>query len=201
MKYNLREHLDLNFLSETNLIPYNFTNLRKPYSSRCNCGGRWKQTRNSTRPTVSPQVPTNRRDELRDNSPACITWNSCRATSCSWITESRYNFAYNAEFIRARFLDWRIHWMTVRLFQTGFMMTFNEAVCMVDPTLSVKIALGVYLFGNTILSLGTERHHPIFKAVWNKQVYIRSSNESNFEDVGDNCRFLHWSLPYSFVWA
>ena len=51
------------------------------------------------------------------------------------------------------------------------MMTFNEAVCMVDPTLSVKIALGVYLFGNTILSLGTERHHPIFKAVWNKQVY------------------------------
>ncbi|XP_058806561.1 peroxisomal acyl-coenzyme A oxidase 3 [Phymastichus coffea] len=53
--------------------------------------------------------------------------------------------------------------------KTGFMMTLNEATCMVDPALSVKIALGVYLFGNTLLSLGTERHHPIFHAVWNKQ--------------------------------
>ncbi|OXU18462.1 hypothetical protein TSAR_010776 [Trichomalopsis sarcophagae] len=54
--------------------------------------------------------------------------------------------------------------------KTGFMMTLNEATCMLDPNLSVKIALGVYLFGNTILSLGTERHHPIFHAVWNKQL-------------------------------
>ncbi|XP_011503376.1 PREDICTED: peroxisomal acyl-coenzyme A oxidase 3 [Ceratosolen solmsi marchali] len=54
--------------------------------------------------------------------------------------------------------------------KTGFMMTLNEATCMVDPMLSVKIALGVYLFGNTILSLGTDRHHPIFQAVWNKQL-------------------------------
>ena len=49
-------------------------------------------------------------------------------------------------------------------------MTLNEATCTADPNLSVKIALGVYLFGNTILSLGTERHLPIFHAVWNKQV-------------------------------
>lgn len=51
-------------------------------------------------------------------------------------------------------------------------MALNEATCMLDPNLSVKIALGVYLFGNTILSLGTERHLPIFQAVWNKQVII-----------------------------
>lgn len=60
----------------------------------------------------------------------------------------------------------------VSILQTGFLMTLNEATCMVDPALSVKIALGVYLFGNTLLSLGTERHHPIFHAVWNKQVFI-----------------------------
>ena len=51
-------------------------------------------------------------------------------------------------------------------------MTLNEATCMVDPSLSVKIAIGVYLFGNTILSLGTERHRSTFYAVWNKQVNI-----------------------------
>ena len=49
-------------------------------------------------------------------------------------------------------------------------MILNEATCIADPNLSVKIAIGVYLFGNTILSLGTERHIPIFQDVWNKQV-------------------------------
>lgn len=49
-------------------------------------------------------------------------------------------------------------------------MTINEATCMVDPSLSIKIAIGVYLFGNTILSLGTARHHSIFHDVWNKKV-------------------------------
>ncbi|KAJ8679842.1 hypothetical protein QAD02_015629 [Eretmocerus hayati] len=51
-----------------------------------------------------------------------------------------------------------------------FMMTLNEATCIVNPALSIKIALGVYLFGNTIQSLGTERHYPTFLAVWNKQL-------------------------------
>ena len=50
-------------------------------------------------------------------------------------------------------------------------MTLNEATAMFDPSLSVKIAIGVYLFGNTILSLGTERHLPIFNAIWTKQVF------------------------------
>ena len=49
-------------------------------------------------------------------------------------------------------------------------MTLNEATAILNPSLSVKIAIGVYLFGNTILSLGTERHLPIFHAVWNKQM-------------------------------
>lgn len=49
-------------------------------------------------------------------------------------------------------------------------MTLNEATCSVDPNLSVKLALGIYLFSNTLLSLGTERHIPIYEAVWNKKV-------------------------------
>ncbi|XP_043273425.1 peroxisomal acyl-coenzyme A oxidase 3-like [Venturia canescens] len=54
--------------------------------------------------------------------------------------------------------------------KTGLIMTLNEATAILSPSLSVKIALGVYIFGNTILSLGTERHLPIFHAVWNKQL-------------------------------
>ncbi|XP_033226187.1 peroxisomal acyl-coenzyme A oxidase 3-like [Belonocnema kinseyi] len=54
--------------------------------------------------------------------------------------------------------------------KTGFLMTLNEATCMFDPSLSVKIAIGVYLFGNTILSLGTDRHLPIFNAIWTKKL-------------------------------
>ncbi|XP_034938028.1 peroxisomal acyl-coenzyme A oxidase 3 isoform X2 [Chelonus insularis] len=54
--------------------------------------------------------------------------------------------------------------------KTGGLMTLNEATAIFSPSLSVKIALGVYLFGNTILSLGTERHIPIFQAVWSKKV-------------------------------
>ncbi|XP_048507649.1 peroxisomal acyl-coenzyme A oxidase 3 isoform X2 [Athalia rosae] len=49
-------------------------------------------------------------------------------------------------------------------------MVLNEATAIVSPSLSVKIAIGVYLFGNTILSLGTERHVSMFHAVWNKQM-------------------------------
>ncbi|XP_023247307.1 peroxisomal acyl-coenzyme A oxidase 3 isoform X2 [Copidosoma floridanum] len=54
--------------------------------------------------------------------------------------------------------------------KTEFMMVLNEATCLIDPTLSVKIAIGVYLFSNTILTLGTERHLPFFHAVFNKQM-------------------------------
>ena len=51
-------------------------------------------------------------------------------------------------------------------------MALHEAACLVDSNLSVKIGIGVYVFGNTILSLGTERHLPIFDAVWNKKVIL-----------------------------
>ncbi|XP_046426011.1 peroxisomal acyl-coenzyme A oxidase 3 isoform X2 [Neodiprion virginianus] len=54
--------------------------------------------------------------------------------------------------------------------KTGYLMTLNEATAIVSPSLSVKIAIGVYLFGNTLLSLGTDRHLPMFHAVWNKQM-------------------------------
>ncbi|XP_014300019.1 peroxisomal acyl-coenzyme A oxidase 3 [Microplitis demolitor] len=54
--------------------------------------------------------------------------------------------------------------------KTEALMTINEATNLVSPALSVKIALGVYLFGNTILSLGTDRHIPVFQDVWNKKL-------------------------------
>ncbi|KAK0178954.1 hypothetical protein PV327_007790 [Microctonus hyperodae] len=54
--------------------------------------------------------------------------------------------------------------------KTGTLFAINEATCLFSPSLSVKIALGIYLFSNTILSLGTERHIPIFQAVWDKKV-------------------------------
>lgn len=69
------------------------------------------------------------------------------------------------------------------------MMALNEATCMLDPNLSVKIALGVYLFGNTILSLGTERHLPIFQAVWNKQVTIFITKLYKKFKTFNNCIF------------
>lgn len=34
------------------------------------------------------------------------------------------------------------------------------------------MAIGIHLFNNALLSLGTERHLPIYKAVWNGQVKL-----------------------------
>ncbi|CAG5089890.1 Similar to ACOX3: Peroxisomal acyl-coenzyme A oxidase 3 (Pongo abelii) [Cotesia congregata] len=68
-----------------------------------------------------------------------------------------------------KFLPSNINNVGYRL-KTEALMTINEATNLVSPSLSVKIALGVYLFGNTILSLGTDRHIPVFQDVWNKKL-------------------------------
>ena len=46
-------------------------------------------------------------------------------------------------------------------------MTINEALAVTFPDVSVKHALGVDLFKNTLTTLGTERHQHILDAAWN----------------------------------
>nr|CAD7412290.1 unnamed protein product [Timema poppensis] len=54
--------------------------------------------------------------------------------------------------------------------KTRTILTLNEAIAGVNMNLSVKFALGVSLFSNTILSLGTERHHHFSRAAWNGEL-------------------------------
>lgn len=54
--------------------------------------------------------------------------------------------------------------------RTKFIMCVNEATAMVNPCLSVKIALGISLFANVILGLGTERHLHFYRDVWDAKI-------------------------------
>lgn len=49
-------------------------------------------------------------------------------------------------------------------------MSINEALRSVCPSLSVKIALGVGLFNNALLAMGTERHNKYYEAAWKGEV-------------------------------
>ena len=59
---------------------------------------------------------------------------------------------------------------TLSLLQTRFMMAVNAATASWNKNLSVKFGLGVSLFTNALLSLGTERHLPFYDAVWENRV-------------------------------
>ncbi|CAG4913107.1 unnamed protein product [Colias eurytheme] len=48
--------------------------------------------------------------------------------------------------------------------RTRTIMTINEAVQSLAPSVSVKMAIGIYLFSNALLSLGTERHLKFYDA-------------------------------------
>nr|XP_049695474.1 peroxisomal acyl-coenzyme A oxidase 3 isoform X1 [Helicoverpa armigera] len=50
--------------------------------------------------------------------------------------------------------------------RTRTIMTINEAVQSLNPSVSVKMAIGIYLFSNALLSLGTERHHKYYEATF-----------------------------------
>ncbi|GLH03761.1 Probable peroxisomal acyl-coenzyme A oxidase 1 [Gryllus bimaculatus] len=54
--------------------------------------------------------------------------------------------------------------------KTRCMMTINEATAALHMDLSVKFALGIALCTNTVLSLGTERHLPFYKATWTGEI-------------------------------
>lgn len=49
-------------------------------------------------------------------------------------------------------------------------MTVNEALAIVIPDMSIKQALGVFLFYNTLTTLGTERHREITKRIWGEEL-------------------------------
>lgn len=49
-------------------------------------------------------------------------------------------------------------------------MSVNEALHSYCPSLSVKIALGIGLFNNALLAMGTERHSKYYNAAWNREV-------------------------------
>lgn len=55
-------------------------------------------------------------------------------------------------------------------------MTVNEALFVCFPDLSVKYAVGISLFTNTLLTLGTERHRHIYQAVWERKVLEEPEN-------------------------
>ncbi|XP_063378384.1 peroxisomal acyl-coenzyme A oxidase 3 [Cydia fagiglandana] len=49
--------------------------------------------------------------------------------------------------------------------KTRAIMTINEAVQSLNPSVSVKMAIGIYLPSNALLSLGTERHYKFYEAL------------------------------------
>lgn len=51
-------------------------------------------------------------------------------------------------------------------------MTINEAMQCVNPSVSVKMAIGIYLISNAILSLGTERHVKFYEATMGGKVRV-----------------------------
>ncbi|XP_055304318.1 peroxisomal acyl-coenzyme A oxidase 3 isoform X2 [Sitodiplosis mosellana] len=54
--------------------------------------------------------------------------------------------------------------------KTRYLMSINEALRSVCPSLSVKIALGVGLFNNALLAMGTERHTKYYEAAWKGEI-------------------------------
>ncbi|KAG6464219.1 hypothetical protein O3G_MSEX014365 [Manduca sexta] len=50
--------------------------------------------------------------------------------------------------------------------RTRTVMTINEAIQSLNPSVSVKMAIGMYLFSNALLSLGTERHLKFYEATF-----------------------------------
>lgn len=50
------------------------------------------------------------------------------------------------------------------------MMIQNEAFHAIDPSLSIKMALGIGLFTNALLAMGSERHDRIYQAAWNREI-------------------------------
>ncbi|KAJ6645786.1 Peroxisomal acyl-coenzyme A oxidase 3, partial [Pseudolycoriella hygida] len=51
--------------------------------------------------------------------------------------------------------------------KTKFLMSINEALHSICPSMSVKAALGTGLFTNALNAMGSERHLDYYNAAWN----------------------------------
>uniref|UniRef100_A0A6M2DM39 Acyl-coenzyme A oxidase n=1 Tax=Xenopsylla cheopis TaxID=163159 RepID=A0A6M2DM39_XENCH len=74
----------------------------------------------------------------------------CATAQNNFVPDSLYNAPYSKK--------------------TRHLMSVNEAVHAVCPSISVKLALGVGLFTNALLAMGTERHLPIYQAAWKREI-------------------------------
>ncbi|XP_034239534.1 peroxisomal acyl-coenzyme A oxidase 3-like isoform X1 [Thrips palmi] len=78
--------------------------------------------------------------------------------------------------------------------KTKFMMAVNAATASWNKNLSVKFGLGVSLFTNALLSLGTERHLPFYEAVWdNKFLFCLGMTEVGH---GSNTKSVRTTATY-----
>lgn len=61
-------------------------------------------------------------------------------------------------------------------------MSINEALHAICPSLSVKLALGVGLFTNALLAMGTDRHLDTYRKAWNREVNNSSFKSKDYND-------------------
>lgn len=73
-------------------------------------------------------------------------------------------------------------------------MSFNEALHSVCPSLSIKMALGIGLFNNALLAMGTERHTKYYDAAWQGKVCCRTFVQKFYRQI-DTHRWL-WYADY-----
>ncbi|KAJ0180775.1 hypothetical protein K1T71_004179 [Dendrolimus kikuchii] len=79
--------------------------------------------------------------------------------------------------------------------RTRTVMTINEAIQSLNPSVSVKGAIGIYLFSNALLSLGTERHLKFYEAS-NVNKEILSSFALTEIAHGSDARLMRTTATY-----
>lgn len=78
-------------------------------------------------------------------------------------------------------------------------MSINEAIRSVCPSLSVKIALGIGLFNNALLAMGTERHEKYYEAAWKGEVSVNFFSGRLAHMNNPNYLRLHCTLYNHFA--
>ncbi|XP_026747712.1 peroxisomal acyl-coenzyme A oxidase 3 [Trichoplusia ni] len=79
--------------------------------------------------------------------------------------------------------------------RTRTIMTINEAVQSLNPSVSVKMAIGIYLFSNALLSLGTERHHKFYESTFVKRETVASFALTEIAH-GSDARLMRTTATY-----
>lgn len=79
--------------------------------------------------------------------------------------------------------------------RTRAVMTLNEAIQSLNPSVSVKMAIGMYLFSNAILSLGTERHLKFYEAVFFNREILASYALTEIAH-GSDARLMRTTATY-----